>query len=57
MSSTGIKYLLPVELKHFFSDVGLSGFGETTSNANLGPFPVSTDKPYVQCVNFGALSL
>ena len=55
MSSTGIKYLLPVELKHFFSDVGLSGFGETTSNANLDPFPVSTDKPYVQCVNFGAL--
>ena len=49
MSSTGTKYLLLVELKHFFSELGLSvsGFGETTTNANLGPFPVSTDKPCV----------
>ena len=47
MSSTGTKYLLLVELKHFFSELGLSGFGETKTNANLGPFPVSTDKPCV----------
>ena len=35
---------LPVELKDFFSELGPSGFKETTPNGNLGPFPVSTDE-------------
>ena len=44
MSSSGIKYLLPVELKDFLLELGLSGFGETTPNANLGSFPASTNE-------------
>ena len=31
-------------IKTLFSELGLTGFGETKPNANLGPFPVSIDE-------------
>ena len=45
------KIFIACQIKTIPSEWGLSGLGETTPNANLGPFSVSTDKPHVQYVN------